>query len=153
MQFIIDNQQKSSSASVLYRADESSFDYTPYTNVDINILAAYIQIGIDSQDMCVKALWGYSPQSSWEVKHLRPPCAETGVLQLKACSEREAGITRRIDTNNMWKSYYDREIGWFCLGEPTWNRSDKAVKLFQNVIFTVSKSNDIKGIWIYLKNV
>lgn len=36
--------------------------------------------------------------------------------ELRLVGEYEAGLTWRIDRNKMWESYFDRESGWYCIG-------------------------------------
>lgn len=85
-----------------YFLNDKSFDCNPSVNVDINVSMAYLNLGIDSEDMCVKCLWGFSPQESWKEANLSVPSAIKGELRL--VREYEAGLTWRIDKNKMWES-------------------------------------------------
>lgn len=78
-----------------YSINDRSFDCNPSVNVDISIAIAYLNLGIDSDDMCVKCLWGFSPRESWKEANLFVPSATEGILRL--IGEYEAGLTWRLD--------------------------------------------------------
>ena len=78
-----------------YFINERSFDCNPSANVDINVAIAYLNLGIDSEEMCVKCLWGFSPKESWKEVNLCVPSAIEGELRL--IGEYEAGLTWRIE--------------------------------------------------------
>lgn len=41
-----------------YFINERSFDCNPSVNVDVNVAIAHLNLGVDSEDMCVKCFWG-----------------------------------------------------------------------------------------------
>ena len=103
MKFEIVRGSKIGNAKERYFINDRSFDCNPSVNVDINIAMAYLNLGVDSEDMCVKCLWGFSPRESWKEANLFVPSAIEGELRL--VGEYEAGLTWRIDKNKMWESY------------------------------------------------
>ena len=103
MKFEIVRGSKIGNAKERYFIKERSFDCNPSVNVDINIAMAYLNLGVDSEDMCVKCLWGFSPRESWKEANLFVPSAIEGELRL--VGEYEAGLMWRIDKNKMWESY------------------------------------------------
>lgn len=116
--------------------------------VDINLLIAYLNIGIDSEDMGVKCIWGLSPKKNWCEKTLSIPYAEGGRLIL--LGEYEPGMSWRIDGGNMWKSYCDKETGWYCIGNPNVERYDLSVRINKNTIVLLNELNELKSIFIQL---
>ena len=114
--------------------------------MDINIAMAYLNLGVDSEDMCVKCLWGFSPRESWKEVCLFVPPAIEGELRL--VGEYEAGLTWRIDKNKMWKSYFDKESGWYCIGNSMLEYGDTAVKVIDNMIAVIDNTSDLKAVWV-----
>lgn len=146
MKFDIVRSKKSESIEERYFANERSFDCNISVNVDINVAIAYLNLGVDSDDMCVKCLWEFSPRESWKQADLTAPFAEYGELCL--IGEYKAGLSWRLDTDKMWESYFDKLSGWYCIGNPLMEKNDKAVKIIKNMIAVVDKSNILKSVWI-----
>lgn len=82
MKFEIINNNKTESVEERYFINDRSFDCNPSVNVDINVAIAYLNLGIDSEDMCVKCFWGFSPRESWKEANLHVPSATEGALRL-----------------------------------------------------------------------
>ena len=103
-----------------------------------------MNLGVDSEDMCIKCLWGFSPRESWKSADLSVPLATEG--KLKLIGEYEAGLTWRVDKNRIWESYYDRKIGWYCIGTTPLEEGDNVVKVIDNMIAVVNSSKELKAI-------
>ena len=130
-----------------YFISEKSFECYPSVNADINVVMAYLNLGIDSEDMCVKCFWGFSPKESWKDANLFVPVAVKGEIRL--VEDIIAGLTWRIDKNKMWESYFDKKSGWYCIGNPRTKEGDKAVKVIKNLITVVDNTNSLKSIWVH----
>lgn len=146
MKFEIINNNKIEGTEEHYFISDRSFDCKPSVNVDINVAIAYLNLGIDSDDRCVKCFWGFSPRESWREANLLVPTAIEGKLRL--VGEYEAGLTWRIDKSKMWESYFNKESGWFCIGNTMLEDEDKAVKIIKNMIVVVDKTSSLKSVWI-----
>lgn len=133
----------------IYSQSDSLFDCQPAANVDINIAIAYLNIGVDSEDMCVKCLWGFSPEESWTEENLSVPDAVEG--KLKLIGEYEAGLTWRLDRDSVWKSYIDKRNGWYCIGNPYLEGEYTAVKVLEDMILVMDKLNELKAVWVHPK--
>ena len=131
---------------IQYSLSEKAFDCEPIVNADIYFAIGYLNLGIDSEDMLVKSLWGVSPREQWIEEDLVVPCAIEGRVRL--LGEHESGWTRRID-NTVWRSHYDKHTGWFCLGVTENDDGDVAIKAFKNMIIVVDKERKLKSFWIY----
>ncbi len=146
MKFEIARGSKIGNAKERYFINDSSFDCNTSVNVDINVAMSYLNLGVDSEDMCVKCLLGFSPRESWKDANLFVPSAIEGELRL--VGEYEAGLTWRIDQNKMWKSHFDRESGWYCIGNPVLEDGDTAVKVIDNMIAVVDNTSELKAVWV-----
>lgn len=131
-----------------YNMAEMSFDI-PNVSADIYIAVAYLNLGIDSEDMTAKSFWGFSPMSSWKNTNLELPSYMEGGIKLIGVNE--GGIILRADKNKTWESYYDKAIGWYCTGSPVTEKGDRAVKFIKNMIAVLDISGDLKAIWIQPK--
>ena len=67
--------------------------------------------------------------------------------ELRLVGEYEAGLTWRIDKNKMWESYFDRESGWYCIGNPILENGDTAVIIIDNMIAVVDNTSELKAVW------
>ena len=146
MKFEIIKNRKIESKEERYCIGERSFDCYPFVNADINIAIAYLNLGVDSEDMYVKCFWGFSPRESWKEANLFVPTAVEG--ELKLVEEFDAGFTWRIDQNKMWESYFDEKSGWYCIGIPRTEEGDRAVKVIKNLIIVVDSTNSLKAVWV-----
>ena len=139
------NKEKTKQLEEKYFLKHGSFDCKPAINIDINILIKYLNLGVDSEDMCVKCLWGFSPMNSWEITKLSPPVAEEGKVRL--VGKYEPGLTWRIDKNNSWKSYFDKTTGWYCVGSKDLVECT-AVKVNKNMIIVLDEIGTLMAVWI-----
>ena len=64
MEFEIIMRSKNENIEERYFMNDKSFDCNPSVNVDINIAMAYLNLGVDSEDMCVKCFFGFSPRET-----------------------------------------------------------------------------------------
>ncbi len=147
MKFEIVTGCKIGNAEEQYIINDRTFNCFPYINVDISIAVAYLNLGVDSEDMCVKCLWGFSPRESWRQVELSVPEGTEGALRL--VGEYEAGFTWRIDGDKMWESYFDQKSGWYCIGNPTLEEENIAVKMINNLLVVVNNVGELKAVWIH----
>lgn len=146
MKFIILKSKSNDTAYVQYSAKDNAFDSFPLNNTDINISMAYMNLGVDSENMMVKSVWGFSPKESWIEQKLIAPNASNG--ELKLIGNYKAGLSWRIDKDDMWTSYYNKKNGWFCIGNPITQKNDEGVKINKNTIIILNDVNELKAIWI-----
>lgn len=147
MKFNIVKSKRVKNIEERYILSEQSFDSYNSTNTDITISVAYLILGVSSSDMYVKCLWGFSPRESWQVKKLDVPVSGDGELQL--LGNYDGGTSIRIDNiNDMWESYFDEYIGWFCIGDPINKEGDRAVRIAQNMIVAINNAGNLKSIFI-----
>lgn len=145
MKFKIDNNRKKLEGQPIYLKDEYSFDFEPTENVDISLLVGYLTLGIDSETMQVRQVYGYNPNSSWTEKSLLLPLSTPGALILEG--DIEPGVSKRLVDSNSWSSYYDRKSGWICIGSYELTANDKVVE-FANETIAVVENGYLKSLWI-----
>lgn len=128
-----------------YNMAEMSFDI-PNVSVDTHISVAYLNLGIDSEDMIAKCIWGFSPMNSWQITNLTVPDYIDGGVRLVGLNE--DGLILRADKDKMWKSFFDKTTGWYCIGNFASEEGDTAVKITKNMIVVLNFFRHLKAIWI-----
>lgn len=130
---------------VIYVRSEYSFDFEPSRNADITLMINNLYLGIDSETMSALQVWGYSPKSSWINKKLRVPLSSNGKLKL---SERvEAGLSKKLLGSESWKTNFDPETGWVCIGDENLSHQEIAVEFATNTI-AVLDGEKLISIWL-----
>lgn len=117
---------------VIYRRSENSFDFSPLRNADITLMIGYLYLGIDSEIMLARHIWGYSPFAGWLEKKLIVPTYFAGELILSI--EMPIGISTKLGDSVCWKTYYDSEQGWVCIGDYNDSVTSIAVEFAENTI-------------------
>lgn len=130
-----------------YYVADGEFDSNPARNSDICIAVAYLNLGVDSSDMCVKCLWGFSPRESWHACKLDVPTSYIDG-QLKLLGKYEPGLSWRIDDQEMWKSHFDESTGWYCLGNSCVSEKDKTVKVADNMLMVINADGELVAVWV-----
>lgn len=134
-------------AEIIYCEKSRSFDCSIHVNSDINLTIAYLILGLDSEDMLVKSLWGFCPKESWKEMPLEIPLANKGALRL--VGEIEVGFVWRVDKNSRWQSFFDTISGWYCIGKPMIEKNERAVKIMKNVVIVIDETGILDSIWIH----
>lgn len=130
---------------VIYEKNDYSFDFKPAQNTDITLMVGYLYLGIDSETMLARQVWGYSPSSSWMKKILKVPTYFSGDLSLQ--EEIQAGLSQRLGDSENWTTYYDPDTGWVCIGDDSFSKNDIAVEFATNTI-AVLKEENLKAVWL-----
>ncbi len=55
-------------------------------------------------------------------------------------------MTWRIDKNKMWESYFDKESGWYCIGNSMLDDEDTVVKVINNMIAVIDNTSELKAV-------
>ena len=108
-----------------YFISEKSFECYPSVNADINVVMAYLNLGIDSEDMCVKCFWGFSPKESWKDANLFVPVAVKGELRL--VEDIIAGLKMFQDGDVDSKEYQEALIDTFLVAAYVYDDSIRIV--------------------------
>ncbi|MRS05087.1 hypothetical protein EG832_18015 [bacterium] len=139
------NTGRKTKGQVIYEKYDYSFDFKPAQNTDITLMVGYLYLGIDSETMLARQVWGYSPSSSWTRKTLKVPTYFYGDLSLQ--EEIQAGLPKRLVDSGNWTTYYDSDTGWVCIGDDSFSKNDIAVEFATNTI-AVLKEENLKAVWL-----
>lgn len=145
MKFEIINVLNKHIGKVVYISKENTFDYSFNFSTDITIMIAYLNIAIDSNTMELKYVWGFSPIESWIETTLQKP--KTIRMNIKLAKNCEPGCSYRLDSDTPWKSYYDKNSGWYCIGDPYWENGYDCIE-FANDSVAMIYNGYLKSIWL-----
>jgi len=132
---------------VIYRKDESSFDFEPTLSADFTLMVGYLNITFNSESKLARQVWGLNPLNTWSEELLILPSFKQGGLLLVDEVEIESGECERIVEVNEWKTFYDKNSGWVCIGNPLHEMNDFAVEFATNTIALLSNSK-LKSLWL-----
>lgn len=146
MKFEIVRSHQSMDNEIVYRVNDKAFDCRLSVNTDVYLTVAYLNLGIDSQDMLLKCVWGLSPMESWNRRKLSMPFAEIGCLKL--VGDYEEGLIIRIDKDKRWEAFFDPISNVYCIGNPIIGETEKLAKIMNNLITVINSENTLTSIWI-----
>jgi len=138
--------KNSSTGQVFYNPAEKGFDTLPDVKSDITLLIAYVNIGFDSDDMCSNQVFGLSPEYSWIRQKLLAP-KDFSKCALKLNEDFDYG-TWRLDRGNEWKTYYDADSGWICIGTPQIKGQAININFLNNAIATLNMQGELQSLWM-----
>ncbi len=133
---------------VIYRKKEYSFDTNPKMNTDLDLMLGDLFLGADSETRLILSISGYNNINGWISKSLQPPVFFEGELIL--AENIKPGIAKKIKGSEFWKTYFDQESGWICIGDNTFSTQNIGVKFLANAI-AILNNNSLKALWIKLK--
>ena len=133
---------------VIYDEEEKGFISEQSTSVCISLLAAYVEVQFDSDDMCAKGVCGLAPKNAWRAAKLSKP---EKVLKcgLKLEESFEWGVYR-VDADNEWQMFYDENEKIICIGKTNIDVGDTNINFISNVTATVNERGNLKALWIDL---
>ena len=139
-------EKESGVGKIIYNPKEKGFDTLPDVKSDIALLVAYVNIGFDSQTMCANQVFGLSPSFSWIKKELSIP-GNALPCALKLDEDFDCG-TWRLDRGNEWKTYYDAESGWVCIGNPEFAGRSTNINFMDAAMAILGVQGELQALWI-----
>lgn len=137
--------------SVVYRADEYSFDtiHGEYSNADLCIRD--INLGINGDMRQIVQVWGFSPQNRWKKMDCLLPPSYEGII---AVSEFEDdGLSRRLNDSGFWKEYYNPVSGWLCLDSGDFRFcTDECVCFMANALALI-RDGEMLALWLKVQRL
>jgi len=143
--FSVDINKKANNGKLIYLIDENSFDFKPTCNCDITLLIGYLNVGVDSETMIIKQIWGLCPRTGWIDKNLKVPKYEQG--QITLLIDYKGGTTKRIIGIDEWRVSFDSCSGWVCVGDEVLLEGCICVEFASNII-AILKDKKITALWL-----
>ena len=122
------------------------FDTLPDIRSDITLLIAYVNVGFDSDTMCSNQVFGLSPAHSW-IKQKLLALESSIKCALKLEEDFDYG-TWRLDRQNEWKTYFDEETEWVCIGKPETRDRTINVHFIDNAIAVLNIQGELQALWL-----
>ena len=145
MNFKVKEDLEINEGKVIYVKKDLSFDFNPVYSGDYSLLIGYISLSFDSETKCACQVWGCNPINTWVNKELKKPKSIKGNLLLDA--EIDSGDNKRLIEAGVWTTYFDKSIGWVCIGTYQEDKNDIAVEFAENTIAVVN-DNKLKALWL-----
>lgn len=136
---------KKNIGSVIYFTEEHSFDFEPNLSADFSYLIGYLNLTFESERKVARQVWGLNPKNTWISKELVPPNSFQG--ELLAQNHLESGESERIVDVGVWKTYFDNENGWVCIGDYNHTSNDQSVEFAENTIAVINEKK-LKALWL-----
>jgi len=130
--------------TLVYRADEYSFDIEPSRGNFTSVLFNDLNIEIDRAG-CAISVWGLCPYTTWIAAKVSPPDASFGDLFFISDQPLVAGVSLRPDSQR-WPVLVDYDSGWVLLD--CGRRSDTTVKLMSGIVVGIGNDGKLAGIWL-----
>jgi hypothetical protein len=102
-------------------------------------------MGIGSSDKTVRIISGLSPHNSWYYKKLNIPGYNKGILLVE--SKLKSGFATNLKETENWKSKFDPQSGWFCIGDDITSLTDSSVEFATNIIAVLDIDRHLKALW------
>jgi hypothetical protein len=150
MFFGVEHGDLSGHGQLFYKEDEWSIYFEADSNLedaDCSILVVNLNIDFDLSTKRAGAIWGYHPHSMWIQKKVLIPQYFSGSLLLLD-ELMEVQDVRRLEGSLEWKTYYDRETGWLCIGDYVHHKGDVIVEFLTNTLAALSKKGELKALWL-----
>lgn len=147
MKFLVQKKSKTDlKYSLVYREEDYSFDIEPlicngYTSIMINDL----QLEIDDEGKIVY-VWGLCPLIKYQETDMVPKNYESANLVALLNKSPIPGISYRLNENERWPIYINKQKGWVCIGNPD-SIGEKNIEFLHDCIAVLEKQ-EIVAIWL-----
>lgn len=145
MKFNIVNKPKAS-GTVLYCAEEYSFDTFGSEFSNTTILVNDINLGINIDTTQIVQLWGYSPKDRWEIMSCPLPPYFEGNISVSELSN--PLLPTRLNRDRVWKEYYNPICGWLCLDSENFRFSQAKCICFLNNALALIEAQNLLALWL-----
>jgi hypothetical protein len=132
-------------SSLIYRANEYSFDVVPVPNGFTSVLVNDLNLEVDEHGRVV-SVWGVCPYPAWNDTALSPPGAEFGDAIFVPDTPLQRGVSLRLNEERTWPVLADKSSGWVHIDGGC--RNAKAIRILTGVILEIDKSGNLCGIWL-----
>ena len=137
---------------IQYIINEYSFNSYPILPSLPSIMIQNINICFDIQTKCANDIWGYHNYNVWNNTTLTVPDFVRGKLILTL--DIKDDDVYRIERANKWKTFYDLQSGWICIGnlytgicKAYIDKDNGCIEFYPNVIAIICNS-ELEAIWI-----
>ena len=148
LQFEIREHRLLRNGTVVYIKNDYSFDFHPRQVVYFHLLIENLHLSLQEEKglNCACQIGGYHPYPVWVHKTLTLPSFVKGSLILFNDQSEDDDIIRMVEVGE-WKTYFDPETGWVCIGSDVINTHSRGVE-FASDIIAIVEHQELKSLWI-----
>lgn len=147
MKFLILEPQEDRNFSLVYRAEDYSFDVEPLDGTgDTSIMINELQLEIDHEGKVIY-VWGYCPLIKYEETNEMPKNYKSNSLVALLDKPPVPGISYRLNEDRRWPIYINKKKGWVCLGNPE-TKDKQLIEFVPNCIATMN-GQELIAVWLH----
>ncbi len=151
MKFLIKEPQEDQNFSLVYRAEDYSFDVEPLDGSgDTSIMINDLQFEIDHEGK-IMYVWGLCPLIEYNETDEAPKNYEFNSLVVLLDKPLMPGISYRLNEKERWPIYINKEKGWVCLGNPE-VKSKQLIEFAPNCVATMD-GQELIAVWLHPKDL
>ncbi len=150
MIFLIEEGQLAHQGQIIYKTNDQAFDFLPPQIGNFTVLLGTINMDFIMYYGDIKRasqIWGHHPpQSAWIRERLHtPPILQGSLILLDRIREDVDSI--QLEGSLQWKTYYDPQTHWVCIGSTKQEQDERAVEFATNIVAVVHRQQ-LKALWI-----
>lgn len=147
MKFNIQAPQEDQNFSLIYRAEDYSFDIEPLCGTgDTSIMINELQLEIDYEGK-VMYVWGLCPLMHYKDTNILPQKYQKHTLVAMLDKPPIPGISYRLNEDGRWPIFINKKKGWVCLGNPEIN--DRQLVEFAPDCIATMDGQELIGLWLH----
>jgi hypothetical protein len=151
MKFLIQNPQEVQKFSLVYRAEDYSFDVEPLDGSgDTSIMINDLQLEIDHEGR-ILYVWGLCPLIEYQETDEIPQKYKVYSLVALLDKPPVPGISYRLNEESRWPVYINKKKGWVCLGDPK-TKNKELIEFAPNCVATMDEQ-ELIAIWLHPKEL
>jgi len=149
--FSFQKPQKDQNFSLVYRAEDYSFDIEPLEGTgDASIMINDLQLEIDYEGK-IMYVWGLCPLVKYEKTNEFPSAYQIGRLVAVLDTPPTLGVSYRLNENHRWPIYINKKKGWVCLGNP--KIKDMCLIEFAPSCIATMDKEELVAVWLHPKKL
>ncbi len=151
MRFFTQDSQQEQNFSLVYRAEDYSFDVEPLDGTgDSSIMINDLQLEIDHEGK-IMYVWGFCPLIEYQKTDQVPVEYKTCTLVALLDKPPTLDISYRLNENNRWPIYINKGKGWVCIGNPT-IQGRNLIEFSPNCVATMDRE-ELIAVWLHPKDL
>lgn len=146
MKFLLLDKPNEWDFSLVYRADEYSFDVEPYLGWSFtSLLVNTVQLEIDHEGR-IGYVWGYCPLVTHTLTKEFPKCSQPHSLIAMLERPPVPGSGQRINQDEDWPIHINKKKGWVCIGDAKVCNKE-LIEFAPNCVASLV-NRELKGLWL-----
>jgi len=151
MKFLIQDPQEDQNFSLVYRAEDYSFDVEPLDGTgEASIMINELQLEIDYEGRIIY-VWGLCPLIKYKETTEFPYGYKTASLVVVLDKPHVLGMSYRLNEDQRWPIYINKKKGWVCLGNPT-IKAMHLIEFAPNGVATMNQQ-ELIAVWLHPKQL